>query len=434
MNGTSSPPMLDARLLGAHWDCYEGSSSFGVFWRATRLNNLHRRDLRACLHLSLRAGDDAFSRLTRGTSQQDALRFIYPEPEFIEQAYWRLEKWWPFGGSVPFERMPWRLRVCPICARSCYHSLLFQMPGVNRCPWHGVWLIDTCRQCEHPLGVDLQHDLPVGRCRCGHDLVDYVASVKGEAEVRGHKHLAITEHLRRAASSRRRTWLIAPEEHDDRAWDALHWFGNGTPATTDALLSERVGLERSFRFSLGRVGPKSGLESAQPNLAALPGEWSAAFQRIGAQLLAMVPREQLLNAAAPTGELRRAVGQLPHYPGGRGLYLSTEVLDRSVFRCAGQLATIVTNAAGLHAIAQAGLRRRIRENPHGLRLADALLRRVMTRGYADGLRVALGRHVPALYESRHHRPARRLPWVLLDLPEDDLPSARIGWTRQRGTL
>lgn len=433
MNAATSLPMLDPRLLGAHWENYEGTSSFGVFWRATRLNHLHRRDLRACLHLSLRAGDDGFARLTRGISQQAALRFSFPEPEFIEQAYWQPQEWWPFGGPVPFERMSWRLRVCPICARSCYHCLLFQMPGVGRCPWHGVALIDACPQCERPLGVDVQHDLPVGRCRCGHDLVDYVASVEGEAAMRERKHTAIGEHLRRAASSRRRTWLIAPEEEDERAWNALHWFGNGAPAT-DALLSERVGLDRSVRFTSGRVGPKSGLESAQPSLAALPGEWSVAFQRIGAQMLAMVPREQLPKVAAPASDLRRAFGQLPAYPGGRELYLSTEILDRSVLRCAGQLAAIVANSTGLRAFVQPGLRHRIREHPHGLRLADALLRRVMTRGYADGLRVALGRHFPALYDAPHHRPVRRLPWVLLDLPEGELPSARIGWTRQRGTF
>lgn len=48
--------------------------------------------------------------------------------------------------------------------------------------------------------------------------------------------------------------------------------------------------------------------------------------------------------------------------------------------------------------------------------------------------VVLGRYVPALYDAQHNRPVRRLPWVLLDLPEGELPSARIGWTRQRGTF
>lgn len=66
MNTATVLPMLDPRLLGEHWENYEGTSSFGVFWRATRLNHLHRRDLRSFLHLSLRAGDDAFARLTRG--------------------------------------------------------------------------------------------------------------------------------------------------------------------------------------------------------------------------------------------------------------------------------------------------------------------------------------------------------------------------------
>jgi len=96
----------------------------------------------------------------------------------------------------------------------------------------------------------------------------------------------------------------------------LHWFGNGAP-TAGVLLSERVGLDRSVRFISGRVRPKSGLESAQPSLAALPLEWSVAFQRIGAQLLAMVPREHLPKVAGSASDMRRVIGQLPSFPGSR---------------------------------------------------------------------------------------------------------------------
>lgn len=432
MNVTSFR-MLDPRLLGEHWENFEGTSSFGVFWRATRLNHLHRRDMRGCLHLSLRTGDDAFARLTRSERQQAALRFTFPDAQFLEKSYWRAEEWWPFGGPVPFERIPWRLRVCPVCARSSYHCLLFQMPGVHRCPWHDVPLIDACPKCDRPLSVDVEQDLPVGRCRCGHDLVDYVATVEGEGAVLERRHEAIRQHLQQAASRRQRTWLVAPEEGDDRAWKALHWLDNGG-APSEGLLSERVALDSSLHLVLGRVGPRSGLESLQPTLAALPGEWSCAFQRIGAELLTLVPRDQLQQVSCPAGELRRAFGQLPAYPGSRDLYLSTEILDRSVLRCAAQLAAVVASPAGPRTLVSPALKQRIQQHPHGLRLTDALLRRVMTRGYADGLRVALGRHVPALYDDGNRRPVRRLPWVLLELPEGELPSARIGWTRQRGTF
>lgn len=433
MNKSTPLSILNPQLLGRNWENYEGTSSFGVFWRAMRLNNLHWRDLRAHLHLSLRAGDDAFVRLTHGTSQQAGLRFSYPELEILDLVCWRTELWWPFGGIIPFQWMPWRLRVCRLCARSCYHSLLFQMPGVNKCPWHGAELIDACPKCDRVLTVNVQHDTVVGRCRCGHDLVDFVASVGGEWTVRKLKRRAISEHLLRAASSRRRTLLIAPEEEDAYAWRALHWLVDGT-MTTEGMLSERVGVDRLLRFSPGRVRAKSGLENSQPNLAALPGEWSSAFQSIGAEMLAMLPRQKLHSVTAPPSEARLAAGLLPAYPGGRELYISTEILDRSVLRLGGRLASIVVNSTGNRSCVHRTINERIRDHPHGLRLADALLRRIMTRGYADGLRVGLGRHFPALYDNQRHRPVRRLPWVLLDLPEGELPSARIGWTRQRGTF
>jgi hypothetical protein len=433
MNTQTPLPMLNPQLLGEHWSSYHGASSFSVFWRASRLNNLHRRDLRTALHLSLRAGDDVFTRISRGATQHAALRYTYPAAEFVEKDLWKAESWWPFGGRIPFDSMRWKLRVCPVCARSCYHSLLFQMPGVNRCPWHCVELIDACPKCDRPLLADFHGDLPAGRCRCGYDLVNYVATAEGEPAVGDRKRQVIGDYLRWAESSRKHTWLIPSETQDDRAWAALHCLAdNSSPG--EVLLRERITLERSAKFPICRIGPKSGLESYRPSLVELPGQWAPAFKHIGEQTLAMLPAAQRHNVSEPTGSVRRAFGQLPAYPSERSLYLDSETLDRAVLRCAGQLASILSNPTGFRALVTAGLSHRLREHPLGLRMADSVLRRVMTRGYADGLRVVLGRQVPAMYDSKHSRPVRRLPWILISTPPGAIPFAAIVWTRQPGTF
>lgn len=45
------------------------------------------------------------------------------------------------------ERYQLRMRWCPECAKSWFHSPLFQQWRRSRCPWHGVPLIDSCPKC-----------------------------------------------------------------------------------------------------------------------------------------------------------------------------------------------------------------------------------------------------------------------------------------------
>lgn len=431
MNTQSPLPMLNPQLLGEDWTSYYGASSFGIFWRASRLNNLHRRDLRTALHMSLRTGDDVFTRISRGPTQHAALRYTYPAAEFFENNFWMAESWWPFGGSIPFDSIRWDLHVCPVCARSCYHSLLFQMPGVNRCPWHRVELIDACPKCGRRLLADFHDDLPAGRCRCGLDLVNYVATAEGEPAVGDRKRQAIGDYLRWAKSNRKHTWLIASEIQDDGAWPALHCLA-GNSASDDRLLRERVGPGRSAKFPVCRIGARSGLESHWPSLIELPRQWAPAFLRIGEQTLATLPMSQHHNVSERKDSVRRAFGQLPVYASEGSLYLDSETLDRAVLRCAGQLASILADPMGLKALLTTGLSHRLWKHPLGLRLADLVLQRVMTRGYADGLRVVLGRKVPEMYDGKRSRPVRRLPWILISTPPEAIPFAVIVWTRQRG--
>jgi len=45
-----------------------------------------------------------------------------------------------------------RLRVCPLCIRRGYHSIVHQIAGLVGCPMHGVPLISTCPTCDHSFG------------------------------------------------------------------------------------------------------------------------------------------------------------------------------------------------------------------------------------------------------------------------------------------
>lgn len=44
------------------------------------------------------------------------------------------------------------IRFCPSCLRECFHSPLFQLANVNRCPLHECELLVACEQCGNAIG------------------------------------------------------------------------------------------------------------------------------------------------------------------------------------------------------------------------------------------------------------------------------------------
>lgn len=45
------------------------------------------------------------------------------------------------------------VRYCPLCLKSCFHTLLFQFPVVLNCPHHGAPLVNRCKHCGKPIAT-----------------------------------------------------------------------------------------------------------------------------------------------------------------------------------------------------------------------------------------------------------------------------------------
>src|SRR5205085_11808650 len=58
------------------------------------------------------------------------------------------------------------LRFCPICLRNGFHSSLYQLLFLTRCPMHGDQIVTCCSQCScsvipYKLSSLFAEDLPV---------------------------------------------------------------------------------------------------------------------------------------------------------------------------------------------------------------------------------------------------------------------------------
>jgi hypothetical protein len=439
MNGQSIS-LLRRDLLGRQWECYVGCSGFCALMRTSRLNFLYRVNHMDALGVWVSINEDIFRRTCVSAKLKTALASAMATPKEAVKEWWAVAAWWPFAGAIPWAYMPWRLRLCPVCARSCYHSLLFQMPGVTRCPWHGIDLIEACPLCGRDLLKGSENDLPLGSCPCGHDFVDYVESIEGDRTTLKAKSRAINGYRTWAAVSRKTNFLISPEQWDPLAWKALdrlivqrqavrRLMQNVSFNPSDQYIHlEDVRVNRAVGRSATPLEPTSGLASGQPTYVSLPASWIAPLHHVGEELIRMLPT----NAADRLNIDRRSRSSfkiLPVFNSGSHVTMHTECLHRCVRSILARLAhTILAFRKGTLFADAPG--QQVKGHGLGPELVRRLIHRVLLRGYADGARWALTHHVLMRHEHPRIRPAIRYPWIVLRFPLGRAPSGRIVWTRQ----
>jgi len=117
-------------------------------------------------------------------------------------------------GQLAPHLMSNRLRVCPLCIRKGYHSIVHQIAGLVGCPLHKVPLTSTCPACGFSLGdFGLRRYVSPFSCvRCGVPLLEgdelfYFSEAWREAEE--HTIGTLVTYLRSLAKIR----IDWPSEH-----------------------------------------------------------------------------------------------------------------------------------------------------------------------------------------------------------------------------
>lgn len=449
----SAEKYLTQRLLGESWGSYEGCSRFSVFWRASRLNHLTSSEVHATLGVRVGKHENAFEKLTHTDAEPHKMIYLSADGA-IDPSRWPLEYWWPFAGPIPWKSMPWRIRICPACARSCYHSMLFQVPGVHSCPWHRVALIDACPRCKAPFSMGLNDGNLLGVCRCGHDLVDYVATVLGDSATLTARQRALRRHTSWARSSRLIHYLVAPPSFDPHAWRALHAFAaqtlDGTApcrSMTEGpakLILERVSLERARHG--GWLQCADDYDSLSFSFA-LPTAWQVPLVQILTNIInKLSPLEQKRLKSDP--HRHQTLRDLATYVGVDCIHLPIQRIQSSTLVMLYRLTSEI------------GVAKLLKAHPMSRSLVYRTFQRILYRGYAAGARSAFA---PALSNSMaaEHPPGKRgecdpsqgfadavkvicrphqdrceeirrarFPWVILSLPNERPASAHIAWTLQ----
>lgn len=178
-----------------------GISPFGFVIQTLRLNSLYCSDGYGALGIRPRYAEDWCRQLCLSVKARSALTTKIPATSILAPM-WQPSVWQVFDGAA----IHWRpyLRMCPECLKTGYHSMLFQMPWVNQCPWHLQLLTSQCQHCSRPLWRSFCSDAQPLLCPCGHDPVRGDDIIESECRFGTIRASQIERYLKWAKESRHR--------------------------------------------------------------------------------------------------------------------------------------------------------------------------------------------------------------------------------------
>lgn len=404
----------DVRLVHHQPQGSFGISPLGFAIQTLRLNCLDCHDALGTLGIYPKYAEDWCRHLCHSAKGKIALIQHVPEASVLAEL-WDATAWQAFGGKAA----QWRpyFTACPECLKGGYHSMLFQMPWVNQCPWHGVRIVDRCPCCRLPLWKGFQSGAPPLICACGYDHVDRKQLVSDAANQFRQRQAHLARYLSWARASRDCRDLFGCEDAPDliEACAQLfvprgaRWHKELHPRTTPLVRRSILGNPSGARhaeFPVGFSRLASSIAECGEFFLELPCELSRPMARVTSSITSLFPSDDFsLRERSVLGvqdisrpkrtSSRTSVLLLPAYCVQGRMFFDGRVLPRSV-------------QATLREIAGTAMRRG--EDLAKLAAYSRAFSRVLCRGYAASAYRALS---SVEYSSCTRPPAPGRPVVIV---------------------
>lgn len=426
------PDPYRCRFVGDDFRDFVHPSLFGAFAMVVRINQFTPGHYFSTFGLRVRRAEDLSRVLTFSQSRRASVQAALGLPPSVGT----LEPWLPFQCDTSVFENSWTFRFCASCLRVGFHTLLHQLPWVQRCPWHGDRLREHCRRCSRPMTLNGAGGRPLLQCVCGFEVLNEMAAVAGDPWLPSRARPFLEAYLDWAAERRSRTKLIFPAGQvtepsvlreivqlpielrrrcDDPSSLGKHHTGK---------LSEKAPLFstddlQSALTKLSEVGVTQG------GLIEIPAQVEHAFLRVGCDLVNKLPPNTLSDSEMslffdgsqrqPSGRFQPAVRKSIHDISwlasrlvGPRRFLSLRCIDPKVGRVASELLSVTVPDGAV---------------PTDSARWQALnaVSRTLLRGYSEGTRTVIARYAPDLFDSRRDRPHHTEPWILVE----DLPGSRL---------
>lgn len=435
--------VLSAPFVGSDLTATPASSAFGAVARITRLNDLTPTALTSLFGVRARRADDLSSLMTFSEARQVAFaRALHLQ---AVPAEWNLSTWFPFKAPSTLLMEEWAFCYCPSCLAGGYHTLLQQLPWIQRCPWHGELLLTECAGCGLPAAVRADWSASANlQCSCGRNPLDTQTALTTIVAPDGAAAF-VRDYLYWAATERARSTLVAPEHPNDphAALAALVQL----PAQWRAWAAQPKARIHARTTRVARRGPApdrdglvrlEDLRKVRPGFLLTPERLVPTMSAVAARLALQLPAQSLTDREmslflagagleAPTAfdPARRMfsgeVSLLPPAQIGGRQFLNLTCVNPAAYQAVVGLVDTVLDGRTLfdfHALA----------SPVEFDLLMRASGQLLARGYSQGLRSTLAAHIPELYQMRREAPRLTKPWLLVNRDAGHLSAIRAAWT------
>lgn len=197
------------QLLGLELEPFPYLSALSVLMRVTRLMALETGEWFRTVGIRFSAGRQD---ILAGKASRARFGFAMGLGSTQVPVWWDEEAWSPLrtGGLLDHYRQP--ARWCWECATYGFHTTLFQLPFIDRCPWHNASLLDRCPHCKKPGSAFVDSLGQLGRCDCGFDwLIIDRATVQMWDFPTSKAESWMSSYLAWATEERRHRHVVVPE-------------------------------------------------------------------------------------------------------------------------------------------------------------------------------------------------------------------------------
>lgn len=239
-------------LLGIELEPFPYLSAYSVLLRVSRITALEPKEWFQRLGLRYSSRTVDLSSLKLGRLSRRRFEEATGLAKTRVPAWWSEEAWSPVDTKGALDRIHRPIRGCMICAQFGYHTMLFQLPSIARCPWHSIMLTDLCPLCKRSPFTDIDPQAHLGCCECGLDsfsinqaTVDMYSFPTAKAET------WLSQYLTWANEQRERRHLVTPDDSD-------RWLGGYADlAKPPQALSRSNGFPYSGRTRLEEAKPET---------------------------------------------------------------------------------------------------------------------------------------------------------------------------------
>ncbi|TDR38436.1 hypothetical protein DFR29_121108 [Tahibacter aquaticus] len=413
---------MTGSALPLQWSNYEGVSPLGIVWRIARTHRLLRSDLVKWLKLTQPSDSWPRHLLNNSRVRETLAKNDYPGLNSPEKA-WEPAEWWPFSGDS--NRLCWldRPRLCLECARGGYHTMAFQSPIFDRCPWHDTQLARRCPRCSAAF-LDCQFGIASwGQCRCGFDLADDTLLITGDRVNRSS-----FESFARADRERcEKSFLIIPDRYRPPDFDEIRCLAKGsmTPQTRGIAKLKRIAIAATTPRQSELLRHVEFLGDEQQLFRALPSEWSSDVTRVFNQWNLRLSNLKL------TACTRKKVLSYTVLPDRSSDFLVSLSLSSAVFSTAQRLVVILEAIRNkpLYPTSDYHVLEHLSAHDDFSQVTLRALKVVVLEGISEAIWRSVRRHLPLnLYNDSEFALPGAASSVLLEIDRQGRACATVSWT------